>query len=94
MINIQELIASHVMVTVENVEVGMKVLFNQDGGEFNFKEGTVTSVDHRGKKAFVTINSDIKFVLKRKSYYESNPLSISKGSIPYIEGEHSDVYLP
>lgn len=99
MLDVNKFVAAHTMITSDNAKVGMKVLFNKDGGEFIFREGVISSVELNGKKAVVVITSEdaeypeAKFTVKRKEYYDKNPLSVDKGPIPYINGEHSNIYL-
>jgi hypothetical protein len=96
MLDVKEFISNHIMVTSENATVSAEVLVNDDGGEFNFKEGVVTEVEKTPKSwVFVTVKTgsgDVRKKVRSKAYYDENPFSIGS-PVPHLHGDQSDVYF-
>ena len=93
MLDINEFVARHEMVTKENAQVGQKVFFHTDGGWMDLQEGTITQVTPIDeKKAKIMINGEVKITVKRKRFYDADPIKVV-GASRQILGLESKIYL-
>jgi hypothetical protein len=82
------------MVTTENAQVGQKVFFHTDSGWTDLQEGTITEVvPIDEKKTKLMINGETKITVKRKKFYDADPIRESEDGLHYINGLESKVYL-
>lgn len=81
------------MVTTENAQVGQRVFFHADSGWTDLQEGTITEmVPIDEKKTKLMINGETKITVKRKRFYDADPLRVEYPA-GAIFGLESKVYL-
>ena len=94
--DIKRIYSTHIMITADNAIEGMKVLVNDNGGDFDFQAGTIINIEKTPKSwVFITVETasgTCRKKVRSLAYYAENVFSIGE-PVPYLNGDQSDIYL-